>query len=220
MITLENICKIYDRNHHVEALRNVSLTVSDGDYLSITGASGSGKTTLMHILGLLDAPSSGRYGLDGIEVSELDADERAVLRGRAIGFVFQSFRLLQDLTALENVALPLAFQGVPTPVRLARARRLLAQVGLSERAHHHPKELSGGQQQRTAIARALAAEPRVLLADEPTAGLDPAAAQEVLALFDRLHDDGHTIILITHDPNAAARAARRAVIEGGRLRIC
>lgn len=219
MITLENICKIYDRNH-VEALRNVSLTVADGDYLSITGASGSGKTTLMHILGLLDTPSSGRYGLDGVEVSGLTADERAALRGRAIGFVFQSFRLLQDLTALENVALPLAFQGIPAPARLARARLLLSQVGLSERAHHHPQELSGGQQQRTAIARALAAEPRVLLADEPTAGLDPAAAQEVLALFDQLHDDGHTIILITHDPNAAARAARRAVIESGRLRTC
>lgn len=219
MITLENICKIYDRNQ-VEALRDVTLTVADGDYLSITGASGSGKTTLMHILGLLDAPSSGRYGLDSVEVSGLAADERAALRGRAIGFVFQSFRLLQDLTALENVALPLAFQGVPAPERLARARYLLAQVGLSERAHHRPKELSGGQQQRTAIARALAAEPRVLLADEPTAGLDPAAAQEVLALFDRLHGDGHTIILITHDPNAAARAARQAVIERGRLRIC
>lgn len=219
MITLENICKIYDRNH-VEALRDVSLTVADGDYLSITGASGSGKTTLMHILGLLDTPSSGHYGLDGFEVSRLTADERAALRGRAIGFVFQSFRLLQDLTALENVALPLAFQGVPAPVRLARARRLLARVGLSERAHHHPRELSGGQQQRTAIARALAAEPRVLLADEPTAGLDPAAAQEVLALFDRLHDDGHTIILITHDAGAAARAERRAVIESGRLQTC
>lgn len=218
MITLENICKIYDRNH-VEALRDVSLTVADGDYLSITGASGSGKTTLMHILGLLDTPSSGRYGLDGAEVSNLTADERSALRGRAIGFVFQSFRLLQDLTALENVALPLAFQGIPAPVRLARARKLLTQVGLSERAHHYPQELSGGQQQRTAIARALAAEPRVLLADEPTAGLDPAAAEEVLALFDRLHDDGHTIVLITHDPNAAARAARRAVIQGGRLII-
>ncbi len=217
MITLENICKIYDRNC-VEALRNVSLAVADGDYLSVTGASGSGKSTLMHILGLLDAPTSGRYLLDGQDVSALTSDERAALRGQAIGFIFQSFRLLQDLSALENVALPLAFQGVPERERLARARRLLDAVGLADRAPHRPRELSGGQQQRVAIARALAAGPRVLLADEPTAGLDPAACRDTLALFDRLHADGHTIILITHDPAAAARAARRVTIHAGQLK--
>lgn len=216
MITLENVCKIYDRNH-VEALRNVSLDVRDGDYLSITGASGSGKTTLMHILGLLDAPTSGRYLLDGEDVSALRPSARAKLRGDAIGFVFQSFRLLQDLTAVENVALPLAFQGVPERRRLARAEALLEAVGLADRRDHHPKALSGGQQQRVAIARALAAEPRVLLADEPTAGLDPDAVRDVLALFDQLHADGRTIILITHDPAVAARAERRAVITAGVL---
>ena len=213
----QNICKIYGRNQ-IEALRSVSLHVANGDYLSITGASGSGKTTLMHILGLLDAPSSGRYLLDGRDVSALRPDARARLRGEAIGFVFQSFRLLQDLSALENAALPLAFQGVPERVRLAKARELLARVGLAERAPHRPRELSGGQQQRVAIARALAANPRVLLADEPTAGLDPAATQDILALFDQLHADGHTIILITHDPAVAARAARRAAIQTGQLK--
>ncbi len=202
----------------MEALRDVSLRVCKGDYLSITGASGSGKTTLMHILGLLDTPSAGRYLLDGRDVSSLRADARARLRGEAIGFVFQSFRLLQDLNALENAALPLAFQGVPVGMRLPRARALLAEVGLAGRAMHRPCELSGGQQQRVAIARALAAGPRVLLADEPTAGLDPAASRDILALFDRLHADGHTIILITHDPAAAARAARRAVIHAGQLK--
>lgn len=217
MITLENICKIYDRGR-VEALRGVSLTVSRGDYLSVTGASGSGKTTLMHILGLLDAPTSGRYLLDGEDVSQLPPEERARLRGQAVGFVFQSFRLLQDLTALENAALPLAFQGVPERVRLARARELLEAVGLAGREGHRPKALSGGQQQRVAIARALATGPRLLLADEPTAGLDPEAASGVLALFDRLHKNGHTLILITHDPKAAARAARRASICAGKLK--
>lgn len=217
MITLENICKIYDRGR-VEALRGVSLTVSRGDYLSVTGASGSGKTTLMHILGLLDAPTSGRYLLDGEDVSQLPPEERARLRGQAVGFVFQSFRLLQDLTALENTALPLAFQGVPERVRLARAQELLEAVGLAGREGHRPKALSGGQQQRVAIARALATGPRLLLADEPTAGLDPEAASGVLALFDRLHKSGHTLILITHDPKAAARAARRASICAGKLK--
>ena len=217
MITLENICKIYDRGR-VEALRGVSLTVSRGDYLSVTGAAGSGKTTLMHILGLLDAPTSGRYLLDGEDVSQLPPEARARLRGQAVGFVFQSFRLLQDLTALENAALPLAFQGVPERVRLARARELLEAVGLAGREGHRPKALSGGQQQRVAIARALATGPRLLLADEPTAGLDPEAASGVLALFDRLHKSGHTLILITHDPKAAARAARRASICAGKLK--
>ncbi len=217
MITLENICKIYDRGR-VEALRGVSLTVSRGDYLSVTGASGSGKTTLMHILGLLDAPTSGRYLLDGEDVSQLPPEARARLRGQAVGFVFQSFRLLQDLTALENAALPLAFQGVPERVRLARAQELLEAVGLAGREGHRPKALSGGQQQRVAIARALATGPRLLLADEPTAGLDPEAASGVLALFDRLHKSGHTLILITHDPKAAARAARRASICAGKLK--
>ena len=172
----------------------------------------------MHILGLLDAHTSGRYLLDGEDVSQLPPEARARLRGQAVGFVFQSFRLLQDLTALENAALPLAFQGVPERVRLARARELLEAVGLAGREGHRPKALSGGQQQRVAIARALATGPRLLLADEPTAGLDPEAASGVLALFDRLHKSGHTLILITHDPKAAARAARRASICAGKLK--
>lgn len=227
MITLEKVCKMYREAAHplrgqparcVEALRAVDLTVAPGDYLSITGASGSGKTTLMHILGLLDTPTAGRYLLDGCEVSALTPGERAQLRSKAIGFVFQSFRLLNELTALENAALPLTFQGVSRAVREKRAAELLTLVGLGERMWHRPAALSGGQQQRVAIARALAAEPRVLLADEPTAGLDPAATGEVLALFDRLHAEGHTIILITHSPLVAARSKRRAVIENGLLK--
>ncbi len=216
LLKLVHASKIYGKSG-VCALNAVELTVQSGEYVSITGASGSGKSTLMHILGLLDSLTGGEYRLDGAEVSRLPPKARAQLRGEKIGFVFQQFRLLAGMTALENVALPLALQGVPRAERLERAEALLAQVGLAERAAHRPHQLSGGQQQRTAIARALVAEPCVILADEPTAGLDPAAADSVLALFDRLHRDGHTLVLITHDERAAERAARRLFLENGRL---
>ncbi|MDO5141735.1 MAG: ABC transporter ATP-binding protein [Eubacteriales bacterium] len=199
------------------ALQNVALTARPGDYLSVTGASGSGKSTLVHILGLLDTLTAGQYLLGGVEVARLSPQARARLRGAQIGFVFQQFRLLPGLTALENVALPLALQGVPRAERRHRAAAALASVGLTDRARHKPGQLSGGQQQRVAIARAVVTRPCVVLADEPTAGLDPAAAGDVLALLDALHRSGHTIVLITHDRQAAARAERRLYLENGVL---
>lgn len=216
MLKLVHASKIYEKNG-VRALNAVDLTVRDGEYLSIMGASGSGKSTLMHILGLLDSLTDGEYLLDGTEVSHLPGKMRAQLRGEKIGFVFQQFRLLAGMTALENVALPLALQGVPRTERRERAFAALEQVGLSERANHLPHQLSGGQQQRVAIARAVITAPRVILADEPTAGLDPAAADSVLELFDRLHRAGHTLVLITHDARAAQYAIRRMYLENGCL---
>ena len=216
MLKLIHASKIYDRGG-VRALDNVSLTVQSGQYVSITGASGSGKSTLMHILGLLDTPTEGRYLLDGNEVSALPPRALARLRGEQIGFIFQHFQLIGGMSALENVALPLTLQGVPRAARLRRAEQALALVGLMHRAAHKPGQLSGGQQQRVAIARALVTRPCVLLADEPTAGLDPASATDVLDLFDRLHRCGNTIVLITHDPAAAARAGRRLYLENGVL---
>ena len=212
MITLDNVCKIYDKGG-VHALRDINLTVPDGQFLSIIGASGSGKTTLMQILGCLDSPTSGRYLLGGRDVGAMGDRELATLRGREIGFVFQSFRLSPDLNALENVALPLLFRGVPRKEREARAAEALERVGLAGRMRHRPYALSGGQQQ----ARAAAHRPRLLLADEPTGNLDPRASAEVMGLFDELHAAGHTIILITHDGAVARRAERTAAIEDGRL---
>lgn len=216
LLKLHHASKIY-HDSGVTALQNVDLHVAPGDYVSITGASGSGKSTLMHVLGLLDTLSSGQYLLDGQDVSHLSPAALAQLRGARIGFVFQGFRLLPGMTALENVALPLALQGVARAERLERAEQALGRVGLSDRLQHRPDQLSGGQQQRVAIARAVVTRPAVVLADEPTAGLDPAATGEALALLDGLHRAGHTIVLITHDPAAAARAARRMTLEHGVL---
>ena len=216
MLKLIHASKIYAKNG-VCALNAVDLTVQDGDYISVTGASGSGKSTLMHILGLLDSLTDGEYLLDGAAVAHLPAKQRARLRSEKIGFVFQQFRLLTGMTALENVALPLALQGIPRDERSERALAVLERVGLSDRANHRPHQLSGGQQQRVAIARAVVTEPCVILADEPTAGLDPTAADRVLELFDRLHRSGHTLVLITHDERAAQCAARRMHLENGCL---
>ena len=216
MLKLIHASKIY-HDSGVQALRNVNLHVASGDYVSITGASGSGKSTLMHILGLLDTLTEGQYLLGGADVSRLPPRTLARLRSEQIGFIFQGFRLLPGMTALEHVALPLALQGVPRAERLERAEQALARVGLSERTTHRPDQLSGGQQQRVAIARAVVTKPGVVLADEPTAGLDPEAAEDVLGLLDGLHRAGHTIILITHDRAAALRAARRLFLEGGVL---
>ena len=216
MIRMENICKIYDRGR-VRSVDKVNLTIAPGTYTAILGASGSGKSTLMHLIGLLDRPTSGEYWLCGQPTSGLSARNRAALSRAHIGFVFQSFSLVPGMDALENAALPLAFRGVSREKRLDCAADALCMVGLGARLHHTPEMLSGGQQQRVAIARALCTNPDLLLADEPTGNLDPRAAREILDLFDLLHADGRTIVWITHDQQAAKRAERRILMHEGKL---
>ena len=218
MIRTENLVKRYEMNGQtLAAVDHVSLHVPAGEYAAIIGPSGSGKSTLMHILGCLDAPTAGRYFLHGRDVSALNKDELAKVRGEEIGFVFQGFQLLPRLTAAENVALPLMLCGMPEKKRLAIACTLLQRVGLGERLHHTPTQLSGGQQQRVAIARALARNPAVILADEPTGNLDPQSTADVLALLDDMHREGRTILLITHDPVVAQHAQRQITIAHGRI---
>ena len=201
----------------VTALRGVDLTIAGGDFVAIMGPSGSGKSTLMNLLGCLDTPSSGTYECDGVDVSTLDAEALAALRREKIGFVFQGFHLLPRMDALHNVAMPLGYAGVPHGERLDRAGAALEAVGLGERVGHLPSEMSGGQQQRVAIARALVNRPPILLADEPTGALDSRTGEEILALFKRLRDDGHTVVLITHDPGVAAHADRIYEMHDGVL---
>jgi putative ABC transport system ATP-binding protein len=217
IIELEQVVKTYSAGTEAEvvALRGIDMTVARGEFLAIMGPSGSGKSTLMNIIGCLDVPSSGRYRLDGIDVSTLDATGRAKLRLHKLGFVFQGFHLLARMTALENVMLPLAYAGVPRAERERRAVAALAEVGLAQRARHRPNELSGGQQQRVAIARALINRPPVLLADEPTGALDTRTGQEIMALFERLKRAGHTVVLITHEAEIAAHADRVVHIRDG-----
>ena len=218
MLRTENLTKLYPLSGGtVAALDRVNLHVKAGEYAAIIGPSGSGKSTLMHILGCLDTPSSGSYCLHGRDVASLGKDELARVRGEEIGFVFQGFQLLPHLTAEENVALPLLLCGVPARQRTETARRLLTRVGLGQRLQHTPSQLSGGQQQRVAIARALARDPAVLLADEPTGNLDGQATADVLALLDELHQEGRTILLITHDGVVAQRAQRQIAISQGRI---
>ena len=218
MIRTENLSTRYDLpGSALEALHGVTLHIRQGEYAAIVGPSGSGKSTLMNILGCLDAPTSGSYRLHGRDVSTLSPAELARVRGEEIGFVFQGFQLLPRLTAVENVALPLLLCGMPPARRLERASLLLRQVGLGDRLHHRPSQLSGGQQQRVAVARALARDPAVLLADEPTGNLDAAATGEVLALLEALNRQGRTVVLITHDGQVARRAGRQLCISGGRL---
>ena len=203
----------------VEVLRGVDLDVNRGDFVSIMGASGSGKTTLMNIVGLLDAPSSGSYSLDGRDVSAMTDSRRSVIRNASIGFVFQAFHLLPRLTALENVRLPLMYRGAGGAAMNRRAGRALERVGMGHRAGHKPDELSGGQQQRVAIARALIGEPAIVLADEPTGALDPATGTDIMNLFADLNrEEGTTIIVDTHDPEVSRRCARRTRISDGVLR--
>ncbi|WP_299340845.1 ABC transporter ATP-binding protein [uncultured Pseudoxanthomonas sp.] len=211
--------KVYSAGTEAEvvALRGVDMRVDRGDFVAIMGPSGSGKSTLMNLIGCLDTPSDGRYLCDGIDVATLDAEQLAILRREKIGFVFQGFHLLPRMTALENVAMPLGYAQVPPGERAERARQALAAVGLAERACHRPNELSGGQQQRVAIARALINQPPILLADEPTGALDSKTGEEILSLFKRLRDDGHTVILITHDAEVAAHADRILVMRDGEL---
>ena len=218
MIFIRNLTKYYTQDgQRFAALDHAAMHLLPGAYAAIVGPSGSGKSTLMHLLGCLDSPSCGTYLLHGRDVSALPPEELARVRGEEIGFVFQGFQLLPGLTAQENVALPLLLCGVPQKERLERAEALLVLVGLQDRLRHRPSQLSGGQQQRVAIARALVRDPPVLLADEPTGNLDTASTGDVLALLDRLHEQGRTIVLITHDPRVADRAAQRFSIAGGKL---
>jgi putative ABC transport system ATP-binding protein len=195
----------------------VDLVVRRGEYVAVVGQSGSGKSTLLNILGCLDAPTSGRYLLEGLDVADLDERQQAVLRNRQIGFIFQAFNLIPRTSALAQVELPLVYAGVGRRVRRERAEAALAMDGLAARADHRPNQLSGGQQQRVAVARALVTSPALLLADEPTGNLDSTSTRDVLALFDRLHAAGRTIVLITHDHEVAARAERVVVVTDGRL---
>ncbi|GAB4204192.1 MAG: ABC transporter ATP-binding protein [Roseiflexaceae bacterium] len=219
MIEVRDLRKTYRMGDiDVPALRGVSFSIKRGEFVAIMGPSGSGKSTLMNLLGCLDTPTSGHYVLDGLAVEKLDRDLLAAVRNRKIGFVFQQFNLLSRQTALENVALPLVYLGgVPPEERAERARAVLEQVGLGDRMDHRPKELSGGQQQRVAIARALITRPALLLADEPTGNLDSAASEEIMALFADLNRQGITVVLVTHEPDIAAHAARVLVVRDGLL---
>ena len=201
----------------VHALRGVSFDVKHGEYLAIMGPSGSGKSTLMNLIGCLDTPTSGEYWLNGKLVSEMDDDELAYIRNKEIGFVFQTFNLLPRATALHNVELPLIYNGTPRNVRLEMAKQALDRVGLATRMNHRPNELSGGQRQRVAVARALVNNPSIILADEPTGNLDSATSQEIMVLFNELHAQGNTIILVTHEPDIAAHAYRVLAILDGQI---
>ncbi|MCX6732961.1 MAG: ABC transporter ATP-binding protein, partial [Candidatus Roizmanbacteria bacterium] len=216
MIQLKDVSKIY-KTEMVEtvALSHVSFDIQKGEFTAIMGPSGSGKSTLMHILGALDLATSGEYILDGESVSKLSQDELADIRNRKIGFIFQAFNLLPRTTALKNVMLPMVYAGVPKEERLEKAKKYLEMVGLKDRMYHTSNQLSGGQQQRVAIARGLVMNPAILLADEPTGNIASAQAEEVMALFQKLHDEGHTIIMITHEPDIAAHASRIIHVKDG-----
>ncbi|MCR4391258.1 MAG: ABC transporter ATP-binding protein [Candidatus Acetothermia bacterium] len=219
LIRLERVTKVYRLGEvDVPALRGVDLTVEKGDFLALMGPSGSGKSTLLHLMGLLDRPTAGRIVWDGKDVTALKPNRLAELRGRHIGFVFQTFNLVATLTAVENVELPLLFLGVSPRRRRERAVELLTRVGLDDRLGHRPGQLSGGQQQRVAIARALAADPELILADEPTGNLDSATGQEILGLLSELHRQGKTVVVVTHDPEAAAAADRTFRVRDGLIR--
>jgi putative ABC transport system ATP-binding protein len=217
-IALERIRKTYGEGETaVHAIAYVDLTVHVGEYVAIMGASGSGKSTLMNIVGCLDAPSAGRYLLDGVDVRRLDDYQLSTVRNRKIGFIFQSFNLIPRTTALSNVELPLVYAGVDRRQRRRRAMEALDRVGLSDRHHHLPSELSGGQQQRVAVARAIVTDPVLLLADEPTGALDSHSTEEVLNLFDELSAAGRTIMVITHESDVGARAQRVTRMRDGRI---
>ena len=214
---LRGISKIYGSGDlEVKALDQLNLTVQEGDYLAVMGASGSGKSTAMNILGCLDRPTSGTYRLNGTAVEQLDDDALADVRNRSLGFVFQQFHLLGHASAMENVMLPMIYAGVPREERIERAQSALRRVGLAQRLENKPNQLSGGQQQRVAIARAIINRPSLLLADEPTGALDSSTTAEVLELFDELHKQGITLVMVTHEDDVAARAQRIARFQDGR----
>ncbi len=216
MINLRDISRVYELGSEpVHALRGVSLDITGGEYVAIMGTSGSGKSTLMNIIGCLDQPSSGVYSLDGQEVQDLDEDELAAVRNKKLGFVFQQFNLLPRMSAIENVMLPLVYAGIPIQERRTRAERVLRLVGLGGRIDHKPTQLSGGQQQRVSIARALVNQPAILLADEPTGALDSATSSDIMTLFQELHNDGMTVVLVTHEPDIASYAKRLIKLKDG-----
>ncbi|MCF8133287.1 MAG: ABC transporter ATP-binding protein [Synechococcus sp.] len=215
---LRHVFKIYGSGDtEVRAVNDLNLTVQPGEYLAVMGASGSGKSTAMNILGCLDRPTEGEYILQGQKVNDLDDNALAGLRNTCLGFVFQQFHLLPHLTALQNVELPMVYAGVPAGERRQRSCDALERVGLGQRLHNRPNQLSGGQQQRVAIARAIINRPALLLADEPTGALDSETTEEVLAIFDELHDDGITVMLVTHEADVAARAERILRFRDGRI---
>ena len=218
MITLSGIEKKYQMGDQtVHALRGVDLHIDKNEFVAFIGASGSGKSTMMNIVGCLDRPSAGTYKLNGRDVATMDSDELALVRNAEIGFIFQSFHLLPRATALDNVAQPLIYRGISHKERNRMAAEALEHVGLGSRMHHRPNELSGGQRQRVAIARALVGKPAILLADEPTGNLDSSSGTEIMRLFDELHEQGKTLILVTHDQELAAMADERISLRDGRV---
>jgi putative ABC transport system ATP-binding protein len=217
-ILTEDLWKTYEMGgEKLHALCGIDLTIRKGEYVAVMGPSGSGKSTLMNLIGCLDTPSSGKYWLAGRLVSELDDDELAAIRNKEIGFVFQTFNLLPRATALHNVELPMIYNGTPSEERIARAKRALEAVDLGARMFHKPNELSGGQRQRVAVARALVNSPSIVLADEPTGNLDTKTGDEIMALFARLHGEGNTIILVTHENDVARRANRIIHVRDGKV---
>ncbi|HET9276434.1 MAG TPA: ABC transporter ATP-binding protein [Gemmatimonadales bacterium] len=218
VIQIRDLTRVYDMGaEQIHALRGIALTVRRNEYLAVMGPSGSGKSTLMNIIGCLDTPTAGEYWLNGQEVSRMPDDALARVRNREIGFVFQTFNLLPRASALQNVELPLVYAGVPARPRRERARAALERVGLGDRIDHRPNELSGGQRQRVAIARALVNEPAILLADEPTGNLDSATSEEIMRVFESLHRQGQTVIMVTHEADIAAHADREVVLRDGRV---
>jgi putative ABC transport system ATP-binding protein len=216
VLDIENVWKSYNEGR-VHALRGITLKVHEGDFMAVMGPSGSGKSTFMNIMGLLDVPTSGKVILDGRDVSKLSEDQLADIRGKKIGFIFQQFNLIPTLTAIENVMLPVIFQGGKDSEKKARALKLLEEIGLKERANHLPRQLSGGEQQRVAIARSLINDPEYILADEPTGNLDSKTGESIMKILEELHHRGKTLIVITHDPRIAGFAHEMATIIDGQL---
>ena len=218
VVEMHDITKVYGQGEaEVRAVDGISLTVEPGEYVAIMGASGSGKSTVMNIIGALDIATSGTYKIDGVDIGDLDDDALSLVRNRRIGFIFQAFNLIPRMSAAGNVELPLMYRGVRRSERRRRALDALAKVGLADRSHHQPNELSGGQQQRVAVARALAMEPSLMLADEPTGNLDSRSTADVLDLLDDIHAEGKTIVIITHEDDVAERAGRVVTLRDGKV---
>lgn len=218
ILSVQHIFKRYRMGEsEFTALSDVTLTIREGEYVAIIGPSGSGKSTLMHLIGCLDRPTEGTISVEGIDISKASDANLAIIRNTKIGFVFQQFNLLRKTSALSNVELPLVYSGIPSSERFKRATKMLSDVGLADKLKNHPSQLSGGQQQRVAIARALVTNPKLLLADEPTGNLDSKSGEEILALLDTLHTNGHTIVVVTHDPSIAKRAKRIISLKDGKI---
>ena len=218
VVEMHDITKVYGQGEaEVRAVDGISLTVEPGEYVAIMGASGSGKSTVMNIIGALDVATSGTYKINGVDIGDLDDDALSLVRNRRIGFIFQAFNLIPRMSAASNVELPLMYRGVRRSERRRRALDALAKVGLADRSHHQPNELSGGQQQRVAVARALAMEPSLMLADEPTGNLDSRSTADVLDLLDEIHAEGKTIVIITHEDDVAERAGRVVTLRDGKV---